>query len=117
MSFSLTLAKDCGNLTTPLNGSVSGFKTTYPNELEFKCDFGFELRGSATRKCKADGNWSGAEVKCQGIVKIHHELRHDEMLGKKIDMLCEDCKLKVPAVTFVAYFASLSHLLEKLPCH
>ena len=74
MSFSPILAKDCGNLSTPLNGSVSGYETTYPNELEFKCDVGFELRGSASRRCEADGKWSGVEVTCQGIVKIHHEL-------------------------------------------
>lgn len=75
MSFSSTLAKDCGNLSPPLNGSVIGYKTTYPNELEFKCDVGFELRGSATRKCEADGHWSGEEVKCQGILKFHYVLR------------------------------------------
>lgn len=74
MRFSPILAKDCGNLSTPLNGSVIGYETTYSNELEFKCDDGFELRGSASRRCEADGKWSGVEANCQGRVKIHHEL-------------------------------------------
>ncbi|KAJ7383495.1 hypothetical protein OS493_027659 [Desmophyllum pertusum] len=60
-------AKDCGNLSKPLNGSVIGSETTYPNELEFKCDVGFELQGSATRKCEADGQWSGEVVQCQAV--------------------------------------------------
>ena len=72
MSFSSASAKDCGNLSAPLNGSVSGYKTTYPNELEYKCNVGFELQGSATRRCEADGMWGGEEAKCQGIVKSHH---------------------------------------------
>ena len=72
MSFSSVLAKDCGNLSAPLNGSVIGNKTTYPNELGYKCDSGFDLHGSATRKCEADGKWSGEEAKCQGKVKLHN---------------------------------------------
>ena len=64
-----SLAKDCGYLPRPLNGSVIGSKTTYPHELQFKCDVGFVIQGSATRKCEADGQWSGEEVKCQGTSK------------------------------------------------
>ena len=45
-----------------------GSKTTYPNEVEFKCYDGFELQGSATRKCEANGQWSGAIVKCKGTI-------------------------------------------------
>ncbi|KAL9989269.1 hypothetical protein ACROYT_G003802 [Oculina patagonica] len=60
-------AKDCGHLPSPLNGSVIGFETTYPNELEFKCDAGFQLQGSVTRKCETDGQWSGEEVTCEAV--------------------------------------------------
>ena len=73
MGFHSALAKDCGNLSKPLNGSVIGSETTYPNELEFKCDVGFELQGSATRKCEADGQWNGEEVQCQGMLKSRQD--------------------------------------------
>ena len=62
----IRLAKNCGHLSKPLNGSVIGSDTTYPNEVEFECDEGFELQGSASRKCEANGQWSGEEVKCKG---------------------------------------------------
>ena len=62
------LAINCGKLSEPLNGTMTGSKTTYPNEAGFKCDEGFELQGSITRKCEANGQWSGEDVKCQGTV-------------------------------------------------
>lgn len=60
-------AKDCGNVPRPLNGSVIGDKTTYLSEVEFKCDAGFYLQGSATRRCEASGQWSRVEVTCQAV--------------------------------------------------
>ena len=70
-----SLAKDCGNLPRPLNGSVIGDKTTYPSEVEFECDAGFNLQGSTIRRCEADGQWSGVEVKCRGTFNLY-EIRN-----------------------------------------
>ena len=49
-----------------MNGTVTGNKTTFPNELFFSCDDGFDLIGSTVRKCEADGMWSGEQPTCRG---------------------------------------------------
>lgn len=59
-------AKDCGPISTPLNGTKVGEQTTYPSKIIFTCDDGFNLRGSNVRQCKSDGEWNGVETSCQG---------------------------------------------------
>lgn len=65
------LAKDCENLPVPINGSMIGNQTTYPNKLVFSCDAGFDLIGSNVRRCKADGKWSEEQPTCKGNVLIN----------------------------------------------
>ena len=68
-SFILTylfVARDCGYLPAPMNGTVAGGQTTYPNKLSYSCDEGFELVGSSVRQCEADGNWNGLQPTCYG---------------------------------------------------
>ena len=62
----LFLARDCGDLPVPMNGSVTGNETTYPNQLSFSCDDGFDLIGSTVRRCQADGKWSEEQATCKG---------------------------------------------------
>ena len=62
----LILAVGCGNLDTPLNGSLTGNRTVYPNSVHFACDSGFILSGSVVRKCQANGTWDGTKTKCNG---------------------------------------------------
>lgn len=64
--FALSIAKDCGQLAIPTNGSANGRKTTYPNEVTFHCDDGFNIFGSRIRKCLSNGIWSGNETFCSG---------------------------------------------------
>ena len=64
----LPIAKDCGQLATPTNGSATGLKTTYPHEITFHCDDGFNIFGSRVRKCLSNGIWSGNETYCSGNV-------------------------------------------------
>lgn len=64
MSFLFILVKDCGNLLMFFNGFVIGYEIIYLNELEFKCDDGFEFWGFVSRRCEVDGKWSGVEVNC-----------------------------------------------------
>ena len=61
-----SLAVDCGFLPSPQNGSKSGEDTTFPHSIEFGCDEGFIISGSALRKCLANGKWSGQETLCKG---------------------------------------------------
>lgn len=49
-----------------MNGTKRGSQNTYPNEVIFSCDDGFNLRGSAKRECTADGTWNGVETICEG---------------------------------------------------
>ena len=71
------VAKDCGSLKIPLNGSLIGPNiTTFPNSLTFSCDRGFALKGSRVRSCQANEIWSGNETLCQGndiiyIFRVH----------------------------------------------
>lgn len=65
--FSFPIAKDCGYLQLPVNGSLVGlYLTTFPNSLTFACDPGFNLKGSQVRHCEANAVWSGNETFCQG---------------------------------------------------
>lgn len=64
----LLTAKDCGNLTVPQNGSLSGRETIFPNEATFSCDEGFILNGSTVRRCQSDGTWSGIRTSCHGEI-------------------------------------------------
>lgn len=60
------LAVDCGPLSVPMNGSSSGNSTLFPNNIQFKCDPGFILNGSAIRTCQPNGTWSGFQTVCSG---------------------------------------------------
>lgn len=61
------VAKDCGIVKIPLDGSIVGpNRTTFPNSLTFTCDRGFLLKGSRVRQCQANATWSGSETYCQG---------------------------------------------------
>ena len=59
-------AVDCGILPVPLNGSIQGSVSTFPNVLEFSCDNGFTIVGSVVRKCQANATWSGRTAFCKG---------------------------------------------------
>ena len=68
-------AKDCGHLETPMNGSLSGNKTFYPNTVKFSCDEGFDLLGSQVRSCLSSGLWSGNQTSCKGIMCSSRNLK------------------------------------------
>ena len=62
------LAVNCGDLSSPMNGSISGNLTVYPSIVTFSCDPGFILRGSSVRKCQSNGTWDGYETNCEGTM-------------------------------------------------
>lgn len=57
--------KRCPTLTDPAHGNVDG-DPVYPNEATYSCDSNWTLNGSATRKCQANGQWSGSAPTCLG---------------------------------------------------
>ena len=62
------VAVSCGGLSSPMNGSISGNLTVYPNIVTFSCDPGFILRGSSVRKCQSNGTWDGYKTICKGTI-------------------------------------------------
>ena len=62
------VAVSCGGLPSPMNGSISGNLTVYPNIVTFSCDPGFILRGSSVRNCQSNGTWGGYKTVCKGII-------------------------------------------------
>ena len=81
----INIAIDCGELSAPLNGSVEGSETTFPNVLWFSCDEGFELDGSASRKCQANGTWSGVTTFCRG--RLLYILQHSFIANDVVNYL------------------------------
>ena len=63
------LAVNCGGVYSPMNGSISGNLTVYPNIVTFSCDPGYILRGSSVRKCQSNGTWDGNETVCEGTMR------------------------------------------------
>ena len=63
----LVLAKDCGPIESPSNGSLFGNLTVYPHQVSFACDEGYILNGSSIRRCTSEGTWSGTPALCEGI--------------------------------------------------
>ena len=56
----------CSQLAAPANGNIQVSATTYGGVATYSCRDGFQLSGSRTRTCQADGNWSGAQPSCIG---------------------------------------------------
>ena len=65
-------AVNCGGLSSPLNGSVYGNLTVFPNIVTFSCDPGFILLGSSVRKCQSTGTWDGYKAVCKGFLKFYY---------------------------------------------
>lgn len=56
---------DCGALPNPTNGFVEASSTTLDATAIYSCRVGFNMMGSASRTCQADGTWSGTAPQCQ----------------------------------------------------
>ena len=60
----ILLYTDCGFLTAPPNGSTLLSNTTFGSIASYSCDTGYNLIGSSTVVCQADGEWSGEIPVC-----------------------------------------------------
>ena len=65
----LLLVVSCGSLSSPTNGSVTITEVTFGALANFTCDEGFNLIGSSSRQCQANGNWSGNDTSCESMLK------------------------------------------------
>ncbi|XP_031960303.1 fibulin-7 [Corvus moneduloides] len=60
-------AASCPALQAPADGRKFGSKYLVDHEVHFACDPGFQLLGSSTRMCQANGSWTGQEPHCAEI--------------------------------------------------
>ncbi|XP_005525584.1 PREDICTED: fibulin-7 isoform X1 [Pseudopodoces humilis] len=60
-------APSCPALQAPADGKKFGTKYLVDHEVHFACDPGFQLLGSSTRTCQANGSWTGQEPRCAEI--------------------------------------------------
>ena len=58
---------DCGELSHPINGTVSLANTVLNSIATYTCEPGNGLVGSRTRVCQDDGLWSGSAPICQSM--------------------------------------------------
>ena len=61
----------CGDPGTPTNGRRTLWSTSYNSVVAYTCDVGYELQGSNTRTCQADGQWSGSLPPCSRKFSVH----------------------------------------------
>ena len=61
----------CGDPGTPVNGrrSISGY--TEGHTVNYTCNTGYDLSGSATRTCQSNGLWSGSSATCLSKYYAH----------------------------------------------
>ena len=66
LSSNHTGAVDCGPLPDPANGIVdlSGGTKFGDDGVEYSCNAGYIMSGTATRECLSTGLWSGVEPTC-----------------------------------------------------
>jgi hypothetical protein len=65
-SWSVVVAKFCGDPGVPAYGSREGRSFIYQSEVLFSCTAPYLPVGSTTRMCQADGSWSGFQPRCIG---------------------------------------------------
>lgn len=119
----IILAIDCGRLQSPLNGSLSGNLTVYPNSVRLWCDPGFVINGSSIRTCQSNGTWDGFETFCEGktVFKvfvfgdwlIRYGATFDISAGKTLTTTCSwnVSKKRVAGQSLLSYFELLSYLV------
>ena len=65
----LCTGTECDELKPPEYGDVKLSGLTIGSHATYACDDGFELLGNEFRTCEADGEWSGTDPNCQGIIE------------------------------------------------
>ena len=58
----------CPVLTAPDHGNMTGDSFTFKDTVEFGCDKGYLLTGSAVRECLNTGKWDGTPPVCKRML-------------------------------------------------
>ena len=69
-----SVAVNCGPLKKPDHGDIIeqvGF--TFGKRIVFRCNRGYEMKGSRERRCQNDGTWSGSVTTCER--KFFHAIK------------------------------------------
>ena len=56
----------CDSPLVPKDGSLRSRSNRYSSTVEFSCDEGYILEGSAVLQCEDTGYWNGTEPRCKG---------------------------------------------------
>ena len=67
-STNFTIDISCGALSDPANGMVTIVSNSTSLVAEYECNPGYHLMGDAIRICDCNGQWSGDDVTCEGIL-------------------------------------------------
>ena len=59
---------ECSQPSDLMNGEILVEGLLYRNVARYQCDTGYRLEGPETRKCGADGTWTGNEPHCTKII-------------------------------------------------
>jgi CUB/sushi domain-containing protein len=60
----LSVVIDCGELQPSPNVVVYALHTTYQSHVNFTCEDGYNLVGSSSTHCLANGSWSNEMPQC-----------------------------------------------------
>ncbi len=66
VSITCIIAIDCGTLAHPTNGRVdTSSGTTFMSAVVYSCSTGYNLYGTRSRVCQANGLWSSSPPTCK----------------------------------------------------
>ena len=95
----------CGDPGTPTNGRRTLWSTSYNSVVAYTCDVGYELQGSNTRTCQADGQWSGSLPPCSRKFSVHCFYSSSQQSApKQLMNNCSWCAVQYDAMHFIALF-------------
>ena len=60
----ICLVVNCGSPGTSPNGQRTGSSTTYNSVVTYTCNTGYTWKGSNSRTCQSNGQWSGSVPGC-----------------------------------------------------
>ena len=65
IQFTIAIGVTCPFPSPPENGAISHKGNGFGDVITYSCKRGYNLNGIATRRCQADGSWSGTPPSCE----------------------------------------------------